>query len=90
QLPLSVIKLPSIIRNHESVAVSARNNSKLIFFNDDKTSNDITSNLLSEHSIINHQSLENYPMQPIIMTPDDNLNGMVQRPPEICVDYLSH
>ncbi|CAG8747132.1 8458_t:CDS:2, partial [Racocetra fulgida] len=29
-------------------------------------------------------------MQPVIMTPDDNLNGIVQRPPEICVDYLSH
>ncbi|CAG8639185.1 9174_t:CDS:2, partial [Scutellospora calospora] len=26
----------------------------------------------------------------IIMTPDDNLNDIVQRPPEICVDYLSH
>ena len=32
-------------------------------------------------------------MQTTTMIPDDNLNGIIpgiQRPPEICVDYLSH
>ncbi|CAG8485206.1 1574_t:CDS:2, partial [Dentiscutata heterogama] len=78
-----LIKLPSIITNHESVAVSARKTSA---FTNNKI---LKSKPIVEKSNKNqHQLLYNHSIQPVIMTPDDN--GIPQRPPKICVDYLSH
>ncbi|CAG8628371.1 10384_t:CDS:2 [Dentiscutata erythropus] len=83
KLNTPLIKLPSIITNHESVAVSARKTSA---FTNNKT---LKSKPIVEKSNKNqHQILYNHSIQPVIMTPDDN--GILQRPPKICVDYLSH
>ncbi|CAG8587176.1 473_t:CDS:2, partial [Acaulospora colombiana] len=83
------IKLPSIIST-KGVA-SARKNLIKSLSNESTSPKTASKTDSNKEQYLTHQ--RSCSMEPSVMTPEDNLNGIIpgfQRPPEICVDYLSH
>ncbi|CAG8445005.1 8388_t:CDS:2 [Ambispora gerdemannii] len=65
------------------------NNVDSVNNNGDKGNNSLASSSTTKknkHTHTRHCSMQ----QPFALIPDDNMSGVIQHPPEICVDYLSH